>query len=161
MARTAFAPMVWLALAALAVVLSLPPDARAGDDGRAAIRIEQAWARASIGTMRPAAAYVTVVNDGGSPVTLTGVASPVAGRAEVHKTVRDGGTMAMMPAGRIVIEPGQRVAMQPGGFHIMLMDLNRAIRKGETIDLTLSFADGTALTATAGVLGPGAKGPDQ
>lgn len=92
-------------------------------------------------------------------VTVTGVSSPVAGKAEVHRTVKDGTTMKMVPAGPIEIAAGGRIEMKPGGYHIMLMDLKQALKKGASLDLTLRFADGSEAKTTAPVLGPGAMGP--
>src|SRR3546814_4415825 len=94
-------------------------------------RLEQAWARASIGTSRPAAAFVTVINTSNHAVTLTGLTSSVAGMVEVHETVKDGTIMKMAPAGPIEIPAGGRLEMEPGGYHIMLMALKRAVKKGD------------------------------
>src|SRR3546814_9975553 len=77
-------------------------------------RLEQAWARASIGTSRPAAAFVTVINTSNHAVTLTGLTSSVAGMVEVHETVKDGTIMKMAPAGPIEIPAGGRLEMEPG-----------------------------------------------
>lgn len=142
----------------MAVAGPLSCSAEAADSEGNGARVVQAWARASIGTSRPAAAYVTVVNKSARAVTLTGASSPVAEKAEVHKTVMDGTNMKMVPAGPIEILAGGRIEMKPGGYHIMLMNLRQAIGKGESLDLTLHFADGAQLKVTASVIGPGAMG---
>lgn len=143
----------------MAMAGPLASSAEAADSEGNGARVEQAWARASIGTSRPAAAYVTVVNESDRAVTVTGASSPVAEKAEVHKTVKDGTTMKMVPAGPIEIPAGGRIEMKPGGYHIMLMNLKQAIGKGESLDLTLRFADGAQLNVIASVMGPGAMGP--
>ncbi|HZD54178.1 MAG TPA: copper chaperone PCu(A)C [Woeseiaceae bacterium] len=146
-------------LVAVAGSLSYPAGGADAEGG--GIRIKQAWARASIGTSRPAAAYVIIENGTDRPVTLTGVSSLLAGHAAVHKTLKQGSVMKMLPAEAIEIPPGGRLEMKPGGSHIMLMHLTRAIDEGTTLPLTLNFSDGTTLEAAALVLGPGAMGPKE
>jgi len=140
----------------LGVVLA--PLAWAVEDG---VTVDEAWARASIGTSRPAAAYVTLNNHSGHEMTLTGVSSSFSGDAAVHKTVKDRGMMEMVPAGPVAIPTGQQLVMKPGGHHIMLTNLKRALKKGGEVDLKLDFADGTSIEASAQILGPGARGPDE
>lgn len=141
---------------ALAVLLAAPVSA--ADSG---LRVEKTWARASIGTSRPAAAYVTIANGTDGAATLTAVSSPVSGHAAVHKTVTENGVMKMLPAGPVEIPAGGRLVMKPGGLHIMLMELKRPIKKGTTLKLRLEFADGTTVDAEGPVMGPGAMGPGE
>ena len=69
------------------VVLGLAPRA-IGAQSSASIAVWQSWACASIGTARPTAACPTLVDNGGATARLAGLKSPVAGRAEAHRTVR-------------------------------------------------------------------------
>lgn len=146
-------------LAHAAVLAALVPGTLAAADTD--IRIQEPWARASIGTERPAAAYLTLVNDGEATVTVSGVETPIADRADLHRTVRKGEIMHMEPAGAVDVAPGETVTMMPGGLHIMLMDLASPLNKGERFTLTLHLADGRTLTTDVPVLGPGARGPAQ
>ncbi len=124
-------------------------------------RIEQPWARASIGTSRPSAAYFTAENRGSEPVRIVGVETPVAGHAEIHRTERNGDVLSMQPAGDIEILPGERVTLAPGGFHVMLNKLKEPIIKGSTFPLMLSFSNGEQVEVVVPVFGPGARGPDK
>lgn len=125
------------------------------------IRLETAWARASIGTSRPAAAYLTIVNVGIRSDRLVRVETPVADKAEVHKTIMTNGIMTMRPAGIIEIPAGGRVRFAPGGLHIMLMGLRAPLKKGGTLPLTLTFERNGRGTITAHIAGPGARKPPQ
>jgi copper(I)-binding protein len=131
----------------------------AGDT--AAIQAQEAWARASIGTARPAAAYLTLTNTGETPVSVTDIETPVAGRAELHRTRSEDGVMQMVPAETVEIPPGGTVAMAPGGLHVMLMDLVRPLNEGERFALTLRLSDGREIKATVPILGPGSRGPEE
>src|SRR3546814_982987 len=60
---------------------------------------------------------------------LVAVETPVAGRAETHRTVRDGDVMRMEPAEIVEVPAGAQVEFAPGGLHIMLMDLKQPLNK--------------------------------
>ncbi|SEK40655.1 hypothetical protein SAMN05444413_101519 [Roseivivax marinus] len=129
--------------------------------GSADVVVENAWARASIGTSRPGAAYMEVHNAGDEPVTLTGLRTDLAMLPEVHRTATDEqGVSSMSPAGQIVIAPGETVAFEPGGLHAMLMQLQRPMEEGETFPLTLTFSDGGETTVEVPILGIAARGPE-
>jgi len=129
--------------------------------GSADVVVENAWARASIGTFRPGAAYMEVHNRGDEPVTLTGLRTDLAMLPEVHRTATDEqGVSSMSPAGQIVIAPGETVAFEPGGLHAMLMQLQRPMEEGETFPLTLTFSDGGETTVEVPILGIAARGPE-
>src|SRR3546814_12922879 len=95
------------------------------------------WARASIGTARPAAAYGTLVNTGSEAMRLVAVETPVAGRAETHRTVRDGDVMRMEPAEIVEVPAGAQVEFAPGGLHILLMDLKQPLNQGDSFPMPL------------------------
>ncbi|QFT61896.1 hypothetical protein FIU91_03050 [Roseivivax sp. THAF30] len=129
--------------------------------GSADVVVENAWARASIGTSRPGAAYMEVHNAGDEPVTLTGLRTDLAMLPEVHRTATDEqGVSSMSPAGQIVIAPGETVAFEPGGLHAMLMQLQRPMEEGETFPLTLTFSDGGETMVEVPILGIAARGPE-
>ena len=54
------------------------------------------------------------------------------------------------------IEPGKPVTLAPGGYHIMLMDLQQPLKEGDKFPVTLSFAKAGQVTATATVEKAGA-----
>ena len=94
--------------------------------------VENAWSRASIGVNRPGAAYMTVRNTGEDTVTLTGLTTPLAVMPQIHETKTNAdGVSSMAPADEITIEPGQSVALEPGGLHAMLMKLQKQVRRLE------------------------------
>lgn len=123
--------------------------------------VEDAWARASIGTNRPGAAYMLLRNAGSDAVTLVGLETPLAMMPDIHETKTDGnGVSSMAPAGEIEIPPGESVSLEPGGMHVMLMRLQTKMVEGETFSLTLNFADGGTLTVNVPILGIAARGPE-
>ncbi len=85
------------------------------------------------------AMYFTVANHG--PITdhLVAVSTPIAKRAEIHRTVADGGMMRMEPVESLRASPGEELHLAPGGYHVMLLELNQQIGPGDKVEATLSF----------------------
>lgn len=146
------------AAAAFAIVAGLGTSVLAGSED---VVIKAAWSRASIGTIRPGAAYMTIRNTGDEPVTLTGIRTDLAMMPAIHRSsTNDQGVSSMAPAGEIEIEPGGTVALEPGGLHAMLMDLQRPMAEGDKFALTLDFSDSGAVTVEVPILGIAARGPE-
>lgn len=114
------------------------------------------WARATVSGVivnkqvvgGVSAAYMTITNLSDADVTLTGAAGLVANVLELHNVVMDGDVMMMQPlADGLVIPAGESVALAPGGFHLMLMDLQMGLVPGHAFPLVLTYmlADGTTL----------------
>ena len=143
---------------AFSILVGLPTSSVAGSED---VVVEDAWSRASVGTNRPGAAYMTLRNTGSGPVTLVGLETPLAMMPDIHETKTDAnGVSSMAPAGEITIPPGESVSLEPGGMHAMLMRLQIKMVEGETFPLTLNFADGGTLTVDVPILGIAARGPE-
>jgi copper(I)-binding protein len=72
---------------------------------------------------------------------LVGVATPVAGVAEVHEMKMEGDVMRMRAVAKLDLPPGQPVELKPSGYHLMLQDLKQPLAAGSTVPLTLTFRD--------------------
>ncbi len=77
---------------------------------------------------------------------MLGATSDAAEHVELHETIRDGDVMRMRPVARLEIPAGTALAMQPGGLHIMLINLKRALRSGDRVPVTLTFAHAAPLS---------------
>lgn len=91
------------------------------------------------------AAFMVLKNDGDQPVTLTAVASPDAGRAELHTHLHENGVMKMRQVEGIAIPAKGEVALQPGSFHIMLFEVH-ALSQDAPFPLTLTLDDGQTIS---------------
>lgn len=107
------------------------------------IALSDAWAAESNPAWKIAAAYLTITNRESRPVALTAVSSPDARVVEMHETRTADGMMSMRQVRKIEIGPGSSVALRPGGSHLMLIDLTRDLRAGDSIGVTLTFDDGS------------------
>lgn len=50
-----------------------------------------------------------------------------------------GGMMQMVPVDQIPVPAGETVSLEPGGYHIMLLDLAAPLEVGAMIEVTLTF----------------------
>lgn len=90
------------------------------------------------------AAFGTLVNNGDSDLTIVSAeATDITGAMELHETVEnEDGSMAMQPKeGGFVIPAGGEHELSPGGDHLMIMDLLKPVKPGETVTITLTFDD--------------------
>ncbi len=121
----------------------------------APIVVDHVWSRAAMAG-RIGVVYLTITATGTSD-TLVSISSPVASRAELHESYSDNGVMKMRPVVSVIVAPGKPAVLQPGGYHIMLIDLARALKEGDSFPITLHFAKAGAVTVTASVAKAGAS----
>lgn len=101
--------------------------------------VSGAWVRPPMGASLPAAGYLTITG-GSAADALIRAASPVAGEVQIHETMAGmSGMTGMQPVDRIEIPAGGTVRLEPGGYHLMLMDLTEMPAVGSTVELTLTF----------------------
>ena len=108
---------------------------------------------------RPAAGYLTI-RAGDVPVVVTGAATPLASRVELHGTSMAGGVMRMNALPELRVLPGQTGAFKPGGSHLMIFGLRRDVKPGATVPITLRLAGGKTLRVDAVAVAAGAAIPD-
>jgi len=116
------------------------------------LEISSAWARATPPAARTGGVYLTVVNHGSGAERLIAAGSPAAGQAELHTHINDAGVMRMKAVDAILLGPGERLSLRPGGLHVMLIDLKAPLREGTSLTLTLTFAGAGTVTVDVPVL---------
>ena len=104
------------------------------------ISVTDAWASATMPGQPVSGAYMQIQAD--ADARLLGVSSSVVPRVEVHEMSMDGGVMRMREVKSIELPKGKTVSLEPGGFHIMLMNLKKPIAAGDVIPLTLVVESG-------------------
>ena len=98
-------------------------------------------------------AFGILTNATGRDLQLIGASTAAAGMIELHETAGDGsGGMSMQEKeGGFPVPDGGELVLEPGGNHLMLMDLAEPLQPGDEVELSLDFEDGTAMTVTATV----------
>jgi copper(I)-binding protein len=113
------------------------------------IEIGGAWTR-SAAQGENGAIYFTVINHDEGEDALIGVTADFAQAVEIHESMLDHDVMQMDMLASVPLPSGKRVEFAPGGLHIMLVSLTRALEIGETIEVVLHFRNhaDTPLTLT-------------
>lgn len=104
------------------------------------LTIEKAGARAMLPGQPAGGGYLTIVNEGAAPDRLVSASSPAAGKVEIHTMEMDGGVMKMRPLpDGLEIPAGGTVALEPGGRHLMFLDVKTPFEEGASVPVTLDF----------------------
>lgn len=124
------------------------------------LEVGQPWARATPDAATTGGAYLTISNGGESADRLVGGHTDVAERVEIHEMSMENDVMRMrqLPDG-LEIPAGGEIALEPGGYHIMLMGLTEPLEKGGSVPLTLEFAGAGEIEVELAVEGIGAEAP--
>ncbi len=140
-----------LALAA-ALMLAASPTLAHDDTILGNLTISAPMARATPPHAPVGGGFLTITNGGDEDDRLIAASTPVAGRVEIHEMKMDGDVMRMRPlVDGLPIPAGQTVVLEPGGYHLMLMDLTDALTEGDTFELSLTFEKAGEVTVTVDV----------
>ena len=128
-----------------ATLIAFCPILASCDGGPAAPAVTIKDARITLPAVqgRPGAGYFTA--EAAAPPT----------RIEMHESMGSGTMMAMQAIPSAAFEAGTPLVFEPGGKHLMLFDIDPAVKIGDTIPLTFRFAKAPPVTVEAEVLGPG------
>ena len=109
------------------------------------LKIKDSWARPAR-TGENSAAYFTIQNQTFVKDKLLLASSGIADAVEIHKTMampsagdNSSQPMQMVPQESVEIGRFANVNFEPGGLHIMFINLNQDLEIGDTFDLTLNF----------------------
>jgi periplasmic copper chaperone A len=100
--------------------------------------------------------YATIRNTSSVADALVGAQTSI-GAASLHISMAEkagagmGGTMSMMPVSEIRLPPHATVMLKPGGYHVMIENLTRPLRAGQTFAIRLHFQREGWITETCTV----------
>jgi len=124
------------------------------------IRVTDAWIRIT-SPDQPAAGYFLISNASSDADALMAVSSPAFDSVQLHETTvmsadpgdPGSGMMGMQPVSEIPVPASGSVSLEPGGYHLMLMQPTSTISVGDTVELTLTFRGADPITVSAAVKG--------
>jgi len=132
----------------LTAAMLAAPIALASCGQPAQLYVDQAWIRLNPGGEGPAAGYMRI-HGGEEPVKLLRVTSEGAMRIELHESVQENGMMKMKPLESVDVPAKGEVKFAPGGKHLMIFDINPAMRESGKLSMTMLFSDGQRLIVDA------------
>jgi periplasmic copper chaperone A len=112
----------------------------------AQVKISNAWVRATVPQQKATGAFMTLTAAKGA--RLLEASSPIAGLVEIHEMKMENQVMRMRAVPVIELPAGKPVDFGPGSYHVMLMDLRRQVKAGETVPITLVIEDADKKRAT-------------
>ena len=135
-------------LPALLIAMALVAASCGGDSG---VSVERPWARNSPMMASAGAIYMDLEAAEDDRLIGASVDSSIAGKVEIHETAMmegsgggDGeggqmGAMTMREVDEIALPAGTTVNLEPGGLHIMLLEIAQPLELGQKFDVTLTF----------------------
>lgn len=98
--------------------------------------VTEPWIRGTVAQQKATGLFAQVTSAKGG--RLVSASTPVAGVVEIHEMRMEGSTMKMraLPKG-LELPAGKAVALKPGGYHVMLLDLKQQLKAGDTVAVTL------------------------
>lgn len=133
----------------LTVLLAALALAAGGCGGDGDIAVDKPWARNSPAMASAGAIYMELKAAEDDRLIGASVASSIAAEVEIHETAmmedsmgdenQPGGAMTMREVGEISLPAGTTVNLEPGSYHIMLLEVTTPLQVGETFEVTLTF----------------------
>lgn len=128
-----------------------------GGDDEVPFAATEAWSRPTPAGATNGVLYLTVSSDVADELVGVEVPGSIADHTELHATTGtdgqphehggggDDGLISMTEVSRFPIGKGGTVVFEPGGSHVMLVDLATTLVDGDSYTATLDFASGRTL----------------
>ena len=126
----------WIWGALLSAVVAAPAWAH---PEAAHVAADNVWARASVQGQQATGAFMQLTAQ--EPLRLVGAQTSAAAAAEIHEMKMDGDVMRMRQIEGLDLPQGVPVQLKPGGYHLMLQQLQAPLHAGTQVPLTLVFED--------------------
>lgn len=118
----------------------------------AGLEASDTWVRAvpELGDQKMTGVFGKIKNGTDAEIQIVAVKSDTSAHTELHETVTENGQKVMRQVtGGFTIPAGATRVLEPGGDHVMLMNLAKPIPAGTTVTVTLTTKDGKTLEFTA------------
>lgn len=97
-------------------------------------------------------AFMVIRNTGANDVKVLKAANPASKVTELHTHTNENGVMKMRPVPAIDVPAKGQAVLQPGGLHVMLIDMKAPLKEGDIVPITLGFDDGSSKQVDAKVV---------
>ena len=104
------------------------------------LTLSDPYLRATPDGAKVAGGFIKITNNAHHADRLVSVALEAAGMTQIHEMKMEGSVMKMaeLPGG-LDIGPHQTVVLEPGKFHLMLVDLKGPLKEGDKVKGSLTF----------------------
>ncbi|HMM50573.1 MAG TPA: copper chaperone PCu(A)C [Burkholderiaceae bacterium] len=101
----------------------------------AQVTVSDPWVRATVASQKASGAFMTLT--AARDARLVAASSPAAGVVEIHEMAMQDNVMRMRAIDGLALPAGKPVKLEPGGYHVMLMQLKGPLNAGDTVPLEL------------------------
>jgi copper(I)-binding protein len=109
----------------------------------AELEINNAWIKNLPATVPVRAGYMSLYNPDSREISILSITSEKFASVQIHQTIEEDGIMRMEHVPVLKIGPGARLILEPGGFHLMMMQPQQETEPGDEIEIWISFDDGS------------------
>lgn len=110
-------------------------------------KVEGAWIRMPPAGLPMMAGYARITNPCRAPLAIVGVHSAAFADASLHETRVEGGISRMRATPALRLAPGGSAVLEPGGFHLMLMQPVKPLHAGDRVAIEFTLDDGRRFAA--------------
>ncbi|HVG35503.1 MAG TPA: copper chaperone PCu(A)C [Pyrinomonadaceae bacterium] len=103
--------------------------------------IREAWIQEMPPSQKITAAFMLIENHNAAEISLLSASTDAARVVELHEMLVEEGMMRMRKVDAINVPAGGVVKLEPGGYHLMVIDLNRELKAGAQVRVTLQFSN--------------------
>jgi copper(I)-binding protein len=147
-------PMKQLSLLAAGLMISAGVLAGAADN----VTVQDPYVRLAPPNAPATGAFMVIKNGGDKDVKVLKADNPASRVTELHTHLNENGVMKMRPVPAIDVKAKGQAVLQPGGLHVMMIDLKAPMKEGDVVPITLTFDDGSSKQVDAKVVRPMAAG---
>jgi copper(I)-binding protein len=122
------------------------------------VTVQEPYVRLAPPNAPATAAFMVLKNGGDKDVKVMKADNPASKLTELHTHINDNGVMKMRPVAAIEIKAKGETKLQPGGLHVMLINLKAPMKEGDVVPITLTIDDGSSKNVDAKVMKPVAAG---
>ena len=116
------------------------------------VAIMNAWVRETDAKAKMNAGYMTLFNVNSKAVHLVKIDSDAFEAIEIHEMLMVDGMMDMKEINPLVIPASGKVILQPKGKHLMLIKPHKPLKKGDVVNMTMTFKSGRKQNVFVNVL---------
>lgn len=108
----------------------------------AEVQVNDPWIAEAPPTAMALAAFMVLENDGDAPRSLVAAEAPGFDRIELHQSIEENGVHRMIRQEAIRIPANGQTPLEPGGYHVMLIGIQKPLQAGDEVPIQLTFANG-------------------
>jgi copper(I)-binding protein len=105
-------------------------------------KVEGAWIRMPPAGLPMMAGYARISNPCKGPLAIVGAHSDAFADTSLHETRIENGMSRMRATPALRLAPGGSAVLEPGGFHLMLMNPVKPLHAGDHVAIEFTLEDG-------------------